>query len=404
MLELLGFIAIGIVSLITLYIALRCPEISTILLVGLLIRIFVILIGHFIITLPDSTADASGFEAMAWELSQKGFFNVLGNFTGPHPKFISWLIAIPYSLFGRSILMAQSLSLFFGMGSIFLGWLLAKKIWDNYIAKKVGWTIALFPSLVLYSALILREAYIVFFIIVALYGVVSWLKTENIKSFIIAMIGFIGAIYFHGAMIVGAIIFLLILGKTSFKNFLKSFLKFRIKLNILVFFIVFITISLLYLSNKIYVPYLGNFKDSTDIVNLQAKTKNATRGTASWPEWTKINSPIELVYKAPVRSLYLVFAPFPWDVSHSRHLIGMFDAFLYMYLSFLILMNIKVIWKDPVLKTILIILLSYLFVFGIGVGNFGTGIRHRSKFVVMFILLAGPLLRKIKIFKNRQKS
>ena len=401
MLELLGFIAIGIVSLITLYIALRCPEISTILLVGLLIRIFVILIGHFIITLPDSTADASGFEAMAWELSQKGFFNVLGNFTGPHPKFISWLIAVPYSLFGRSILMAQSLSLLFGMGSIFLGWLLAKKIWDNYIAKKVGWTIALFPSLVLYSALILREAYIVFFIIVALYGVVSWLKTENIKSFIIAMIGFIGSIYFHGAMIVGAIIFLLILGKTSFKKILKSFLKFRIKLNILVIFIVFITISLLYLSNKINVPYLGNFKNSTDIVNLQAKTKNATRGTASWPEWTKINSPIELVYKAPVRSLYLVFAPFPWDVSHSRHLIGMFDAFLYMYLSFLILMNIKVIWKDPVLKTILIILLSYLFVFGIGVGNFGTGIRHRSKFVVMFILLAGPLLRKIKFFKNQ---
>ena len=88
MLELLGFIAIGIVSLITLYIALRCPEISTILLVGLLIRIFVILIGHFIITLPDSTADASGFEAMAWELSQKGFFNVLGNFTGP--SLLTW--------------------------------------------------------------------------------------------------------------------------------------------------------------------------------------------------------------------------------------------------------------------------------------------------------------------------
>ena len=401
MLELLGFISISIVSLITLLMALRWPETSTILLVGLSIRIFVILIGHFIITLPDSTADAAGFEAMAWELSQKGFFNVLGNFTGPNPKFISWLIAVPYSLFGRSILMAQSLSLLFGMGSIFLGWLLAKNIWDNYIAKKVGWTIALFPSLVLYSALILREAYIIFFITVALYGVVSWLKTENIKSFIIAMIGFIGAIYFHGAMLVGAIIFLLILGKTSFKYFLKSFFKLRIKLNILVIFILFITISLLYLSNKIYVPYLGNFKNSIDIVNLQEKTKNATRGTASWPEWTKINSPIELVYKAPVRSLYLVFAPFPWDVSHSRHLIGMFDAFLYMYLSFLILKNIKVIWKDPVLKIILIILLSYLFVFGIGVGNFGTGIRHRSKFVVMFILLAGPLLRKIKIFKNR---
>jgi hypothetical protein len=77
----------------------------------------------------------------------------------------------------------------------------------------------------------------------------------------------------------------------------------------------------------------------------------------------------------------------------------MFDAFLYMYLTILILLNIKVIWKDPCLRIILILLLSYIFVFGIGVGNFGTGIRHRSKFVVMFILLAAPFLKKI-IFKK----
>ena len=35
-----------------------------------------------------------------------------------------------------------------------------------------------------------------------------------------------------------------------------------------------------------------------------------------------------------------------------------------------------------------------MLVFGIGVGNFGSGIRHRSKFVVLFILLAAPLLKK----------
>ena len=47
------------------------------------------------------------------------------------------------------------------------------------------------------------------------------------------------------------------------------------------------------------------------------------------------------------------------------------------------------------LKIILIILLCFIAVFAIGVGNFGTGIRHRSKFVIIFILLAGPMLKKI---------
>jgi len=77
----------------------------------------------------------------------------------------------------------------------------------------------------------------------------------------------------------------------------------------------------------------------------------------------------------------------------------MLDGILYMYLSFLILFNIKLIWKDPIMRIFFIILLAYIFVFGIGVGNFGTGIRHRSKFVVIFILLAAPFLKNF-VFKK----
>ena len=95
-----------------------------------------------------------------------------------------------------------------------------------------------------------------------------------------------------------------------------------------------------------------------------------------------------------------MFAPFPWDVQHFKHLVGMFDSFIYLYLTFLILKNRNYIWKDPVLKIFLIILLSYIIVFGIGVGNFGTGIRHRSKFAVIFILLVAPILKKF-IFNKK---
>ena len=111
-----------------------------------------------------------------------------------------------------------------------------------------------------------------------------------------------------------------------------------------------------------------------------------------------------MIYKGPIRSVYVVFAPFPWDIIKAKHLIGMFDAFLYMYLSFLIFKNRKLIWRDKTLGIILIILLSYIFVFGIGVGNFGTGIRHRSKFAIMFIILAAPFLKKFIFFKNNNKN
>ena len=100
--------------------------------------------------------------------------------------------------------------------------------------------------------------------------------------------------------------------------------------------------------------------------------------------------------------MYFVFAPFPWEVKKFSHLVGMIDSFFYMFLVYLILRNIKAIWKEPSLRIILLLLLAYLLVYGIGVANFGTGFRHRSKFVILFIILAAPLLPKFIFFKKNK--
>ncbi len=400
---LLGFTTIAFICLMTLIIALRWPGISKIIFTALIVRVIFLLVGEFITPLPDSTADALTYEHVASKMAQEGFYNILSNFKGPDPRFISWLIAIPYSLLDRSMLMAKSMSLVFGLGSVFLGWLVAKKIWNNDIANKVGWFIALFPSLVLYSVITMREAYIVFFLLLALLGVVSWVKTDNLKSVILALFGFIGASFFHGGMFVGGIVFLGAVGFSSLKRLFKSLINLRINPKIIIFLSLFFISAGFYFSNKINVPYLGSFENSTNIENLLYKTNVATRGVASWPEWTVISSPIEFIYKTPIRAFYVIFAPFPWDIVKVKHLIGLFDAFLYMYLTFLIFKNREVIWKDPLLRIMLIILLSYIIVFAIGVGNFGTGIRHRSKFVVIFIILAAPLLKKFSILKKIKK-
>lgn len=396
---LLSFISVLLVFLFTLFLSIRWPSIAKIILIAFLVRLTFLLIGNYV-SLPDSTADALTFELKAWEMSQNGFYYVLTQFRGPDPRFISWIIAIFYSLLDRSMLMAKSFSLFFGIASVFLGWLLAKKIWDNSIANRIGWTLALFPSLILYSVLVMREAYIVFFLIVALFGVVNWVQTGTLKSIILAIFGFTGATFFHGGMAVGGIVFLGFVGLKSLKKFFISLVNLRINLRAIFSITIFFIVFSFYVTNQFSLPYLGSFENSIDLNNLLKKTDIATRGVASWPEWTIIKSPIEFFYKGPIRAMYVAFSPFPWDVIKFKHLIGMFDGLLYVYFTFLIIKNRKIIWKNQSLKIILIILISYLFVFGIGVGNFGTGIRHRSKFVVLLIMLSGPMLKKIVIKKN----
>ena len=90
-----------------------------------------------------------------------------------------------------------------------------------------------------------------------------------------------------------------------------------------------------------------------------------------------------------------MYSPFIWDVNEFSHVFGFFDGILYLVLSIYLLVNFKRLWKYPVTRIFLLILICYILVYALGVGNFGTALRHRSKFVVIFIILAAPKIQKI---------
>lgn len=396
--DLIGLLSIIFVFFITYFLTLKQPTISKILFVGLIFRVLILLLGQYVFILPGSSADAVTYERIAWELAQNNLIDLLNKYPGPDSRFISWLIALPYYFFGRSLLLAKSISLLVSILSIYFSFKLAKKIWkDDYIAKKITWVIVFFPSLILYSVIVMREVYIYFFLVVSLYGVVSWVETKKFSSVLLAFLGFTGSTFFHGAMITGGITFFLIVLLSSFRDLLKLISKFKISLKVLLFLAISISILTFLVFSKYQIPYLGDFDKLTELENLLRKGKYSTMGDASYPSWTVPNSFLELFYKIPIRSFYFLFAPFPWDITKTQHLIGMFDGLLYFYLIFLIFKNRKTIWNSNSLKIILMILISYIIVFSLGVGNFGTSFRHRSKFVILIIMLSGPLLKKIVI-------
>ena len=58
-----------------------------------------------------------------------------------------------------------------------------------------------------------------------------------------------------------------------------------------------------------------------------------------------MNSAVEFIYKSPIRALYFVFSPFPWDISKG-HFVGLLDSSLYLFLFYLIICNRKIILND----------------------------------------------------------
>jgi len=398
--DLAGLTIISLVVFLTLIALKNHPSLGFFMIVALAIRIYIICIGS-IFVLPDSVGDASEFEKIAWEWSKDGFFTALSHYTGPNSKFISWIIALFYSILGRSILLAQSLSLFFGMASIFLGWLLTKKLWDSYSANKAGWLFALYPTLALYSTLILREVYITFFFLLALHGIVNWTKNGDLKSIFLTAFGFIGATFFHGAMFLGLIVFFIIIGLNSFTILFRSLLRMRINLRSLIIFASILIFGIIIMVNKISIPKLGNLNESFDISIRLDMLSNTMTGDASYPIWLKINSPIEFIYKGPIRMIYFIASPFPWDITKPKHILGAFEGFFFTLMVYLIWCNRKAIWENKAMRIIIIILIVYIFIFAIGVGNFGTTTRHRSKFIMVLISIAAPYITNFRIGKNK---
>ena len=263
--DLIGLISIIFLIFMTMLAAVHWSSISKILYIALILRVTLLLSGHYFINLPDSNSDSIRFELNAWILASDGFYNVLNNFNGPSSDFISWIIAIPYSLFGRSLLMAQSMSVFFGMICIILVWKLSRILWNDNIANKSAWIIAIFPSMVLYSVLLMREIYVCFFLIIGLYGLVTWLKTYKLKSIALILVGFLGGTFFHGAIIFGLSTLLIIFITTTLIKFFQLILKLKTSYKVLIHLTLLTAIFFVLMLNIIYIPKLGKIENLTKI-------------------------------------------------------------------------------------------------------------------------------------------
>lgn len=405
--DLVGLSSILIVSLVIIFLGMRYPKAASILYVSLSLRILVMILGNYI-ALPDTTGDAYWFELKAYEWSLRGFPDVLFSIgqcedcnvsydrnTFGSSFIISFIIGILYSLTDRSVMMAQSLSILLGTLSVLLSWILARKLWDNRTAIKVGWFVALFPSLILYSVLIMREIYVCFFLLITFYNLVNWNHNGNLKSFFFVIFGFILGTFFHGGVFLGLLIFLIAVFLKNINKFIRKLFHNIIVLKPLLAFLLIISAISFFGAKDLYIPKIGTLTNFDKIKkNVLKKNIVTHKGAAKYPDWVIAKSENELIYKMPIKAMYFIFSPFPWEIKKTSHLLGMIDGFLHIFLVYLIIQNRKAIWADPTLRIIFFILLTYLLVYGVAVGNFGTGIRHRAKFIFMFILLAAPLLPK----------
>lgn len=349
------------------------------------------LYARSIFTLPHSGADTEYFWRSATSVLSTGFSRVGGEL---YAKILGYLIL----LIGPSRIIAQYFNVLFGVSVVLALLEIFRLLQINLRTAGLAlWICALFPNSLVLSAILLREQIPTFCVALSLVYVVKWYTTGHARSMILSIIILLTGSLFHSGVI-GILLghFYLLVFYTKNKKFVKILLSLLFAL--VIGGVVFVTVT------KYRYLFLRKFGSAQDLSDL-VQQSNSRGGGSQYLTSLQMNNPIQLLLLSPIHMLYFLISPVPWNWR------GVYDVFFFVFDSLFYLIVIIIVarsWKKitiykSLFKGFLFMFIGATFIFGVGVHNAGTAIRHRQK-ILPIVLILLILLLNDKAIKRKQRS
>lgn len=366
---------------------------SKIFLLAITMRTGLAFFHRFIASLPDSTADAKAFENLAWQMSntdvaRSGIMGVVIQGSETYPSVMSFI----YRFFGRSPLILQVLNVILGSLVVLVAYKTAMVLFNRRRAALIASVVvAFFPTFNLYSAITLRETFVVFFLATSFYFFSVWLQRGDTSYILLSFLFSITSAAFHGAMII--IVFSYIPIYIFYRPRRKEWSVFNKKLLIGGLFLIVIV----YL---FFGQFPSKIPSPAEITPERLEKEVHVRATdrAAYLRNLVPGSYFDVAWQTPIRALYFYFSPFPWELESKLDLVGMVDALSYLGLFAFCVLSLHFILREnrALFFSVLLILLIFSVTFAWGTSNYGTAIRHRQKIAFLFIIISSYSLSLIK--------
>lgn len=353
-------------------------EVFAILFLTYLLRLFLLffdLYGREYFILPNSGLDSEMFQQAAL----KGM--VTGDYGNGH--IYSFVIGFLYSLFGNERIIPQFFNVLLSLHAIIL---IYKTMGLYKINEKTKYfavaLIAVLPNFAIMSSILLRESIIIFLYALSFYCFSKWFLESQVVLLVFAYAGGLLVSVFHSGSIILVVAYTIILILFDRKRG-----QFSISYQSILIALLF-TVAFIYLFQNYYDLFFSKFSnidDVDDVIDIYVM------GESGYSTGYAIGNPIlNFVINTPLRMFYFVFSPLPWDWRGATDIIAfVFSGLFYgytLYLSFKRLFERSTENKNFIIIILLIVVIGVM-VFSWGVSNAGTALRHRDKFIGLFILL-----------------
>jgi hypothetical protein len=307
-----------------------------------------------------------------------------------YTKYTDFL-GILYWIIGDQRFFSQFVNVILGMWSIFVFY----KILDLFKLKdsKKLFFLALygfFPQNIIFSSILLREALIQFFFVYSMLFFTKWLMSNNrINMFKTIFLVLLSSL-FHPGMIASLLVYGFMFLFLDVKKYSFNYSFKRKTLLVLFCSLAFVLIA--YNISMLNGKFSFLLSD-TNLSLLEKYESNSgiEEGGATYLRNYKINSVVDFLVLIPLRLIYFVFSPMPYDIRGVGDLAAIIlDSLFYYFLIYRIVRSRKTI-KDNMFrifpKIFFILFLTVSIGFALGTENSGTAMRHRSKIFPALIIV-----------------
>lgn len=297
---------------------------------------------------------------------------------------MNYLVGAVYYVLGPSILAAQTLCAVVGAATAPLVYFLANKIFLNKRVSRISaLAIAFFPSFIIWSSQLMKDGLIIFLLVLAILMVMRLQENFSYLSLVILILSLFGILslrFYIFYMVALAVTGSFLIGVTGTgQSMLRR--------------------SALLVVIGLGLTYFGVINNaSSDIENfgrlerLQSSRLDLAQSAESgYNEEIDVSTTEGALSAIPVGFAYLMFAPFPWQMSSLRQAITLPEVLLWWSLIPLMVAGIWYAIRNrlrsafPILFFSLMLTLAY----SIFQGNVGTAYRQRTQIqVFLFIFVA----------------
>jgi len=285
----------------------------------------------------------------------------------------------------------HSVSMINFMLFMFLFVFIKKNLINN---NTVDYFLLLFPSLLLYSSLALREILILVIMFFTVYFIV--IKEQKVLGLIFGL-PLLVLKFQNYFMIILAVLLYTILKRRS------------IKINIVFFLAILIGI---FIPEKI--PVIGSYYNEIERYRLALLAENMVKVTGKFYDWQAaramyepLGTGISLVFLVAKNFIYMLFKPLPWECRNPFQVMQTVENIIVVIM--IIILNRKRLMNQVVRQKVLflnIMLFISMAINGLVVFNFGTAARYKFTFIVIYFLFYYSLLHydKLLYIKNSQNK